>query len=114
MSARPAPKAAAAPGGGPAPGGAGGGLGGRLEVVRLLGVALGLCWRAGRARCLVYLAITLLAGLLPTATAWFTKFVIDALTAGTSPVPCAGRSRWRRWGSAPASCRICPASSATS
>lgn len=82
---------AGGPGGaGPDGGGAGGGLGGRLEVVRLLGVALGLCWRAGRARCLVYLGITLLAGLLPTATAWFTKFVIDALTAGDV----AGAVRW--------------------
>jgi ATP-binding cassette subfamily B protein len=55
---------------------------GRFEVVRLVGVAVGLCWRAGRGRCLMYLAATVVGGLLPTATAWFTKFVVDALMAG--------------------------------
>ncbi|MEW2298784.1 ABC transporter ATP-binding protein [Streptomyces sp. NPDC006655] len=59
-------------------------------TLRLVGVAAVLCWRAGRVRCVAYLATTLFGGLLPTATAWLTKFVVDDLTSGRR----AGALRW--------------------
>ncbi|MGW2699578.1 ABC transporter ATP-binding protein [Streptomyces sp. NPDC001340] len=62
----------------------------RRETTRLVGVAAVLCYRAGRARCLVYLSATVIGGLLPTATAWLTKFVVDDLTTGRT----AGALRW--------------------
>ncbi|MGO4759594.1 hypothetical protein AB4212_65080, partial [Streptomyces sp. 2MCAF27] len=55
-----------------------------------MGIALGLCWRAGQARFLVYLAATVIGGLLPTGTAWITKFVVDDLTSRHT----AGALRW--------------------
>ncbi len=40
-----------------------------------------LCWRAGRLPAAGYLLITVVSGLLPAATTWFTKFVVDDLAA---------------------------------
>ncbi|MFF3330698.1 ABC transporter ATP-binding protein [Streptomyces sp. NPDC002888] len=60
------------------------------EILRLVKVAAVVCWRAGRARCLAYLVATVIGGLLPTGTAWLTKFVVDDLTSGRT----AGALRW--------------------
>ncbi|MFJ2023126.1 ABC transporter ATP-binding protein [Streptomyces sp. NPDC087897] len=51
-------------------------------LVRYLVAAWLLCWRAGRLPAAVYLLIMVVSGLLPTATAWFTKFIVDDLAAG--------------------------------
>lgn len=51
------------------------------EAMRPVGIALGLCRRAGRGRFLAYFAATMIGGLLPTSTAWTTKFVVDDLTS---------------------------------
>ena len=45
-------------------------------------VAVRLCWRAGRGLTAGQLVATVLSGLLPMATAWLTKLLIDALTTG--------------------------------
>ncbi|MFI1485833.1 ABC transporter ATP-binding protein [Streptomyces sp. NPDC020747] len=60
------------------------------DAMQLVGAAVGLCWRAGRGRCLTYLAATVIGGLLPTATTWITKFVVDDLTSRQV----AGALRW--------------------
>ncbi|WP_411084265.1 ABC transporter ATP-binding protein [Streptomyces sp. cmx-18-6] len=51
-------------------------------LLRYLVAAWLLCWRAGRLPAAVYLLIMVVSGLLPTATAWFTKFIVDDLAAG--------------------------------
>ncbi|MEV6398953.1 ABC transporter ATP-binding protein [Streptomyces sp. NPDC051907] len=58
--------------------------------LRHVGTAWLLCWRAGPLLAAGYLAITVVSGLLPTATAWFTKFIVDGLAAGRSD----GVLRW--------------------
>ncbi|GGK99290.1 multidrug ABC transporter permease [Planomonospora parontospora subsp. parontospora] len=56
--------------------------------------ALGsLCLRAGPALAASQLAVTVVAGLLPTGTVWVTKLLVDALAAGPAervPGPVAG------------------------
>ncbi|MCX4822351.1 ABC transporter ATP-binding protein/permease [Streptomyces sp. NBC_01142] len=53
----------------------------RLRL-RHIGTAWLLCWRAGPLLAGVYLVITVVSGLVPTGTAWFTKFIVDDLAAG--------------------------------
>ncbi len=52
------------------------------ELAGRLAAVWGLCWRAGHSLALGQLALAVLSGLLPTATAWLTKFVVDDLVAG--------------------------------
>ncbi|MGW8982705.1 ABC transporter ATP-binding protein [Streptomyces parvus] len=59
-------------------------------LLRYLVAAWLLCWRAGRLPAAVYLLIMVVSGLLPTATAWFTKFIVDDLAAGRTD----GVLRW--------------------
>lgn len=41
-----------------------------------------LCWRAGPVLAASQLVATVLAGLLPSATVWATKTLVDGLAAG--------------------------------
>ncbi|MFE6090895.1 ATP-binding cassette domain-containing protein [Streptomyces massasporeus] len=55
---------------------------GPRRTVRHLGVAWSMCWRAGPWHALAYSLVTVVLGLLPTATAWLTKLVVDDLAGG--------------------------------
>lgn len=67
----------------------GGARASRTGLVR----ALGLAWRAGRFHLLGYGALTLLAAVVPVATAWLTKYALDTIidpAPGVSVLAAAG------------------------
>ncbi|NUR60411.1 MAG: ABC transporter ATP-binding protein [Catenulispora sp.] len=66
---------------------------GRGVIPRRCAAAVRLGWRAGPGVVSVYLAVTVVAGVVPTVTAWLTKLVFDDLahagrpgTAASAPV----------------------------
>ncbi|MFI6817780.1 ABC transporter ATP-binding protein [Nonomuraea sp. NPDC050328] len=50
--------------------------------LRRTAILAALCWRAGPLLTVAQLVVTVAAGLLPMATVWATKLLIDALTEG--------------------------------
>ena len=54
-------------------------LGGETGLLTRLVGALALTWRAGRVLALATVALSVLQGLLPAATAWLMKLLLDAL-----------------------------------
>ena len=52
-------------------------------LLRSGAAALGLAWRSRRGAVLSAVALTLLGGLTPVATAWLTKLILDAIVAGS-------------------------------
>ncbi|WP_157248546.1 ABC transporter ATP-binding protein [Nonomuraea typhae] len=53
-----------------------------MNGLRGTGAAAALCWRAGPGLAGIYLAVTIVSGLLPTGTVWLTKVLVDELAAG--------------------------------
>ena len=51
--------------------------------------AIGLAWRAGPVRLLIYLGLTAAAGAVPVAVSWLTKLLLDRIAAGR-----AGPDEW--------------------
>jgi ATP-binding cassette, subfamily B, bacterial len=58
---------------------------GSRVAARRVAAAVGLVTRAALPALLPYIGLTLAAGVLPVATAWLTKLVIDGLVAGDRP-----------------------------